>query len=192
MKNNKLAAIAKDFNNFLTKAKVPYTERIEKVLSNFFKEHFLNVKALLDVASSLKEWCEIAPYEDTLMTSLSGPIVEPLIITFGEDASVIIHTTRNEKFEICLYNALASARGTNPTDTIGVAIRYNGYSAIRGEVTEDKPFKITGVSEYTEGFKTKPIEFPHNIKDVTETFDKLIDDYTVKLKQILGNAMNRI
>ena len=192
MKNNKLTAIAKEFNDFLTRAKVPYTERIEKVLSNFFEKHFLNVKALLDVASSLKEWCEIAPYEDPLMANLTGPIIEPLIITFGEDASVIIHTTRNEKFEICLYNALASARGTNPTDTIGVAIRYNGYSAIKGEVTADKPFKITGISEYTEGFKTKPIEFPYNIEVITETFDKLIDDYSIKLKQILNNTMNKI
>lgn len=192
MAHNKLTAIAEEFNSFLTKAKKPYTERIEKILSDFFGKNFSNVKALLDIAGSLKEWCEIAPYEDPLMTNLSGPIVEPLIITFGEDASVIIHTTRNEKFEICLYNALASARGTNPTDTIGVAIRYNGYSAIRGEVTESKPFKITGVSEYTEFFKTKPIEFPYNIKDVTETFDKLIDDYTVKLKQILGNTMSKI
>lgn len=192
MKNNKLTAIAEEFNDFLTKVKEPYTKRIEKILSDFFKKHFLDAKALLDIAGNLKEWCEIAPYEDPLMTNLSGPIVEPLIITFGEDASVIIHTARNEKFEICLYNALASARGTNPTDTIGVAIRYNGYSAIRGEVTEDKPFKITGVSEYTECFKTKPIEFPYNIKDVTETFDKLIDDYTIKLKQILSNTMSKI
>lgn len=192
MKNNKLTAIAEEFNDFLTKAKVPYTKRIEKILSNFFEKNFSNVKALLDVASGLKEWCEIAPYEDTLMTSLTGPIVEPLVITFGEDTSVIIHTTKNAKFEVCLYNALASARGTSPTDTIGVAIRYNGYSAIRGEVTEGKPFKITGVSEYTEGFKTKPIEFPYNIKDVTETFDKLIDDYAIKLKQILSNTMSKI
>ena len=192
MENNKLTAIAEEFDSFLTRVKEPYKERIEKVLSNFFEKNLSNVKALLDVASSLKEWCEIAPYEDPLMTNLSGPIVEPLVITFGEDASVIIHTTRNEKFEICLYNALTSARGKNPTDTIGVAIRYNGYSAIRGEVTEGKPFKITGVSEYTECFKTKPIEFPYNIKNVTETFDKLIDDYTVKLKQILGNTMSKI
>lgn len=192
MKNNKLVTIAEEFDSFLTRAKVPYTKRIEEILSDFFKKHFLDIKALLDIAGNLKKWCEIAPYEDPLMTNLSGPIVEPLIITFGEDASVIIHTARNEKFEICLYNALASARGTNPTDTIGVAIRYNGYSAIRGEVTEDKPFKITGVSEYTECFKTKPIEFPYNIKNVTETFDKLIDDYTVKLKQILSNTMSKI
>ena len=192
MENNKLTAIAKEFDSFLTKAKTPYTERIEKVLSNFFEKHFLNVKALLDIAGNLKEWCEIAPYEDPLMTNLSGPIVEPLIITFGEDASVIIRTTKNEKFDICLYNALASTRETNPTDTIGVAIRYNGYSAIKGEVTADKPFKITGISEYTEGFKTKPIEFPYNIKGIAETFDTLINDYSIKLKQILNNTMSKI
>lgn len=165
---------------------------MRKSYQNFFETHFLNVKTLLDIASSLKDWCEIAPYEDTLRTNLSGPIIEPLIITFGEDTSVIIHTTKNKKFDICLYNALASARETNPTDTIGVAIRYNGYSAIRGEVTEGKPFKITGVSEYTECFKTKPIEFPYNIKAITETFDKLINDYSIKLKQILSNTMSKI
>lgn len=192
MENNKLTAIAEEFDSFLTRVKEPYKERIEKVLSGFFEKHFLNVKALLDIASDLNQWCEIAPYEDALMSNLNGPIIEPLIITFGEDNTVIIHTTKNEKFNICLYNVLANACETNPTDTIGVAIRYNGYSAIKGEVTASKPFKITGVSEYTEGFKTKPIEFPYNIKSITETFDKLIDDYSIKLKQILNNTMNKI
>ena len=192
MEDNKLAAIAEEFDSFLTRVKEPYTKRIEKILSEFFEKHFLNVKTLLDIADSLKDWCEIAPYEDALRTNLSGPIVEPLIIEFGEDTSVIIYTTKNKKFDICLYNALANARETNPTDTIGVAIRYSGYTIIKGEATEDKPFKITGISEHTEGFKTKPIEFPYNIKAITETFDKLINDYSIKLKQILSNTMSKI
>ena len=185
MENNKLTAIAEEFDSFLTRVKEPYTKRVEKVLSGFFEKHFLNTKALLDIAGSLNEWCEIAPYEDPLMANLTGPIIEPLVIVFGEDTSIIIRTTKNEKFDICLYK-------TKPTDTIGVAIRYNGYSIIKGEATEDKPFKITGISEYTEGFKTKPIEFPYNIEVITETFDKLIDDYSIKLKQILNNTMSKI
>lgn len=36
MKDNKLAAIAEEFDSFLTKVKEPYTKRIEKILSEFF------------------------------------------------------------------------------------------------------------------------------------------------------------
>ena len=140
MKNNKLTAIAEEFDSFLTRAKKPYTERIEKVLSGFFEQHFLDIKALLNIASNLNKWCEIAPYEDALMLNLNGPIIEPLIVIFGEDNTVIVRTTKNEKFDICLYNALTNTCETNPADTISVAIRYNGYSAIKGEVTVDKPF----------------------------------------------------